>query len=219
MRGSRALGPGARVVPADQLYDEALAVAEKIAGFSLPVDAEDQGSRSIARTNRRSPRACCSSAANFIRRSRSTTRRKACAPSSKAQTLLRAIADQLAAASAARSGVLLIRQSCPPGESLFHAMLHPFPTNFVLTLVPRCTILALAAAGCASTPHHRQLVRSCLFPADPFKRVMVMAVTRNGLGAAKLRGHLRSEAARPPAWRPCRHTHGLRRMAPSTSRR
>ena len=72
----------ARVVPADKLFDEALAVAAKIAGYSLPVVLKIK--EAINRAYESSlPKACCPSAASFTRPSRWTIRRKACARSSK----------------------------------------------------------------------------------------------------------------------------------------
>jgi enoyl-CoA hydratase/carnithine racemase len=71
-----------RVVPADQLETEVLAVAARSRATRCRSCSRSRR-RSIARTNRPSPKGCCSSVAISIRRSRSTTRRKGCAPSSR----------------------------------------------------------------------------------------------------------------------------------------
>ncbi len=66
----------ARVVPAANLMDEAMKVAETIAGMGLPsvYAAKDSVNRAFETTW---PRACASSAACFMRCSRPKTRRKA----------------------------------------------------------------------------------------------------------------------------------------------
>jgi len=72
----------ARVVPADKLFDEALAMATKIASHSLPVILKVK--EAVNRAYESSlAEGCCSSAASFTRRLRWRTRKRACAPLSR----------------------------------------------------------------------------------------------------------------------------------------
>jgi enoyl-CoA hydratase len=71
-----------RVVPADKLLEEALAAAETIAGFSLPVIMMVKECVNRAYESGRWPKACCSSGAPSTPPSRSPTSRKAWPPSS-----------------------------------------------------------------------------------------------------------------------------------------